>query len=221
MNHQSSFADFDWSSERITTIFHHFFICLLKEVGQQLLSTGQFALEFETFGRFKYVYLRFWRDDCLVKSFLCRFGVTSPPLAGEMGALSRLLSSVSTKPQLVAVSGCPVDFIQVVDESNIFAHTLQSPFRFDSVDLQAIMHRDSYSVFKRIDFFSVLQGLIVSLGGSLSLPWTLQCPELSKVISYLYSECSYHSVFIIGFVPRRFLVASLICQLFPSSVTSC
>ena len=69
MNHQSSFADFDWSSERITTMFHHFFICLLKEVGQHLLTTGQFALEFETFGRFKYNYLRFWKDDCLVKAF--------------------------------------------------------------------------------------------------------------------------------------------------------
>ena len=138
-------------------------------------------MEVEVEGRFKFVYVRFWKEDTLVKAFLCRFGVQSPPLAGEMGALSRILSVVSTKPQLVACSGCSADFIQVFDESGIFQKTLQSPFRFESVNLQSIMHRDSYSIFQRIDFFSVLQGLIVSLGGSLTYTWTLECPELSKV----------------------------------------
>ena len=165
----------------VQTIFHHFFTCLMKEVGQQLLTTRQFALEFETSGRFKHCYLRFWREDALVKVFLCRFGLQSPALAGEMGALSRLLSAVSPKPQLVASSGCGADFIQVADDSGVFSHTVQSPFRFESVDLEAVMHKDSYSVFKRIDFFSVLRGLLVSLGGSLTESWTLATPELSKV----------------------------------------
>ena len=154
----------------------------MKDLGQQLLTTGQFALEFEEAGRFKHVYVCFWKENSLVKTFFCRYGLQSPPLAGEIGVLSRVLSVVSTKPQLVACSGCPGDFIQVVDDSGVFRNTLQSPFRFESVDLQAIMHKDSQSVFIRADFFSVLQGLIVSLGGCLSRPWTLQCPELSKVL---------------------------------------
>ena len=162
-------------------MFHHYFGCLLKDLSEQLLTTGQFALEFETSGQFRYAYIRFWKGDSLVKVFMCRYGLQSPPLAGEMRVLSRVLSEVSTKPQLVACSGSPCDFIQTVDESGLFQRAIHSFFRFDTVDLQSIMQRDAYSVFARIDFFSVMQGLIVSLGGSLFLSWILECPELSKV----------------------------------------
>ena len=133
-------------------IFHYFFTCLLKDLGQQLLDNGHFALETEEVGRFKHVYVRFWKNNTLVKAFLCRYGLRCPPLAGEMGSLSRIFSALSTKPQMVACSGCPSDFIQTVNESGIFTRTLQSPFRFESVSLQSIMHRDSQSVFKRVDF---------------------------------------------------------------------
>ena len=52
---------------------------------------------------------------------------------------------------------------------------------------RAIHHdRESYNVFTRIDFFAVLQGLFVSLGGSLTSLRTLDCPELSKVIHWFY-----------------------------------
>ena len=42
------------------------------------------------------------------------------------------------------------------------------------------MHRTSYSVFGKIDF-SVLQALMVSLGGSLTEDWVMRSPELTKV----------------------------------------
>ena len=141
----------------------------LKDLGQQLLTNGQFALEFEKVGRFKHKFIRFWKDDSLVKALLCRYGLQSPPLAGEMGSLSRILSAVSTRPQLVGVSGCPSDFIQTVDDSGFFQHTLQSPFRFETVNLQSIINKDSRSVFERVDLFSVLQNVVVSLGRG--FPW--------------------------------------------------
>ena len=168
------------------TVLHHFFVCSLKDLGPQLFATGQFALEFEEVGLFKYVFIRFWKEDSIVKAFVFRYGLQSPPLADEMGALSRVLSAVSTRPQLVAVSRCADDFVQTVDNSGVFQHTLQSPFRLESVNLQSIMHKDSRSVFSRIDFFSVLQAIIVSLGGSLSLSWTLDCPELSNVLFWVF-----------------------------------
>ena len=43
------------------------------------------------------------------------------------------------------------------------------------------MHKKGYSVFGKIDFFSVLQFIVVSLGNSLDLDWVLLSPELSKV----------------------------------------
>ena len=43
------------------------------------------------------------------------------------------------------------------------------------------MHKGSYSVFGKIDFFSVLQALLVSLGGSQTEDWVLESPELQRV----------------------------------------
>ena len=117
----------------LKVIFHQFFVYLLKDLGHHLLTTGQFALGFEEVGQFKRVFIRFWKDDSLVKAFSCRYCLQSPPLADEMKSLSKILSAVSIKPHMVAVSGCPSDFIQTVDDSGAFQHTLQSPFRFESV----------------------------------------------------------------------------------------
>ena len=48
------------------------------------------------------------------------------------------------------------------------------------------MHKLSYSVFGRIDFFSVEQHLLISLGGSLQYEWTVIAPELTMVYFTLY-----------------------------------
>ena len=47
------------------------------------------------------------------------------------------------------------------------------------------MHKSKYSVFGQIDFFSVLQALVVSLGGSLTEEWAMRSPELTKVSTSL------------------------------------
>ena len=168
----------------------------MKDFGQQALTSGCYSLEFETRARFKYAYVRYWKDNTLVKVYLCRFGRQNAPLAGEIGVSSRVLSVISAKPQIVGCSGTSPDFIQALDESGLFTHTVQSPFRFDSVCLETLMHKESFSVFERIDFFSVLRGLIVSLGGSLHLSWTLSAPELSKVvIIHLAAQVFYISLF--------------------------
>ena len=157
------------------------FVCLVKDLCQQVLSCGYYSLEFETRGRFKYGYVRFWKGSALVKAFVCRFGTQSPPLVGEMCVASRIISAVSTKPQIVGCSGAPTDFIRVLDAYDGLKRTVQSPFRFDSVSLPALMHRQGFGLFGQLDFFAVLQGLIVSLGGCVHLRWTLSAPELSKV----------------------------------------
>ena len=158
------------------------FVCLVKDFCQHVLSSGCFSFEFETHGRFKHGYVRFWKDNTLVKAFVCRYGAQSPSLVGEMCVVSRVLSALSTKPQVVGCSGVSPDFIQVLDEYDGLQRTVQSPFRFDSVSLPSLMHRQGFGVFGQLDFFAVLQGLIVSLGGCVHLPWTLATPELSKVV---------------------------------------
>ena len=185
------------------------FVCLVKDLCQQVLSSGCYSLEFETRGRFKYGFIRFWKDTVLVKAFICRFGVQSPPLVGEMCVASRVISAVSTKPQIVGCSGVPTDFVRVLDAYEGLKRTVQSPFRFDAISLPALMHRQGFGLFGQLDFFAVLQGLIVSLGGCVHLRWTLSTPELSKVICNLTFPFPLFFSFLspLGFIGSPFMQA--------------
>ena len=124
---------------------------------------------------------RFWKGTELCRIYICRSSLPSPDPAGEMGSLSRHLSVASTHCEIVACSGCPAHLIRVTDCSEFFTRGVQSCFRFENLSLRYLMHKSSYSVFGHIDFFSVLQALLVSLGGSLKEEWALRSPELSKL----------------------------------------
>ena len=153
----------------------------MEDMSKHTIETGMFAVEFERKGHYYHLYIRFWSDSVLSRVYVCRSGVANPDIEGRLGSLSRLLSAISTEPDIVACSGCPLSFIQTIDKSPYFSHAVQYPFRFDLFDLEKMMHKKSFSVLGRIDFFSVMRQLLVSLGGSLEETWTISTPELSKV----------------------------------------
>ena len=95
-----------------------------------------------------------------------------------------LLAAISSEADLVCCSGATQNFVQLVDDSPLTNHGVQRPTTFDDIAIKRLMHRDSYSVFGRIDFFSILHYLVISLGGSLCLEWTLLTPELVKVRTF-------------------------------------
>ena len=130
--------------------------------------------------------VKFWKGDSLCRVFICRSGLLSTDLNRELGSLSRILSVVSTKADIVACSECPVELIQTIDHSDYFSRAVQSCFRFEHLRLQTMMHKPTYSLFGRIDFFSVLKSLIVSLGAATGEDWVLQSPDLAQV-SILHS----------------------------------
>ena len=80
------------------------------------------------------------------------------------------------------------------------------------------MHKRSYSVFGRIDFFSVMRQLLVSLGGSLDEAWAVSSPELSKVIipdCFASTRCHISdSQHVLLFI-RLFRLAFSMCELSP------
>ena len=162
-------------------IFHHLFECALSDLGNHVLSLGAFSVEFEEAGQFCFMSVLFWKEDTLCKVKLCRFGLTVTYPTGYMGLLSRLLSAITTRPNLLGCSGCPNDVFRAIDKSPHFDRGIQYPFRFTDIDLARLMHRQQYSVFGRIDFFSVLEHLILSLAGCLTERWTHDAPELVKV----------------------------------------
>ena len=153
----------------------------MSHLAEQITAEQCFAIEFEDKGPNRYMTVRYWEGQNLQRVLICRSQLPATDLIGELGSLSRLLSVVSTKADIVAYSGSSVDLLRTVDYSPLFSRAVQSCFRFDQLNLSKMMHKTSYSVSGRIDFFSVLRGLVISLGGSHSEDWYQRSPELAQV----------------------------------------
>ena len=135
--------------------------------------------------------VKYWNQLELCRVYVCRSSLPATDVTGELGSLARLLSAVSTRPDMVACSGCPVEFAKTIDQSEYFTQGVQSCFRFEHLSLARLMHKTSYSVFGHKDFFSVLQALMVSLGGSLAEDWVMRHPELARVSNPMAHFVSY------------------------------
>ena len=153
---------------------------MLDDIGQHVVAEGQYSVEFELKGLFLFIHLRFWRDNQLCRVVLKRTGRSVRQTQAEKSLLSSLLAAISTRPNPVCASGCSLELIEELDKNPLFTFGVQSFKRFDEVSSAKLMHKESYSVFGRIDFFSVLKYLVVSLGGSLDMECVLLAPELSK-----------------------------------------
>ena len=183
---------FNWASLHLyrdpftfQAIFQHVFNCMMDDIAEQVTASQHFGVEFERKGSNRLMTLRFWKGAKLCRVFICRSGLSGTGLAEELGSLSRLLSVVSTASDIVAISGCPVDLIRTVDRHPSYPRGVQSCFRFESLNLQTLMHKANYCVFGHIDMFSVLQCLLVSLGGSLSEDLIIESTELVRVSLFL------------------------------------
>ena len=154
---------------------------MMEDIAEQVAASQHFGIEFERRGANRFMFLRFWKGAKLCRIFICRSGLEGTGLTKKLGSLSRLLSVISTAHDVVAISGCIVDLIRTVDKHPSYPRGVQSCFRFESLNLQTLMHKMNYSVFGHIDMFSVLQCLLVSLGGSLSEDWITESAELIRV----------------------------------------
>ena len=121
------------------------------------MADGHYAIEFHQKGLFLFVYLRFWRGEQLCRVLLRRTGRVVGQTRAELSLLSSVLAAISTRPNLVCCNGGSFDLIQLIDNSVLLPKGVQSPMRFDDLCLAKLMHKQTYSVFGRIDFFSVLK----------------------------------------------------------------
>ena len=154
-------------------LFHHIFVQVLDDIGHHVVSTSFYAVEFEVKGVFLFLPLRFWKDKQL-----CRVLRVLGRTSAEVALLSGHLAAISTRPSLVSCSGCSLELVQLVDNSSLFPLAIQSPQSFEELFLQKLMNKRTHCVFGRIDFVSVLQYLVVFLGGASA--WSL---------SYLLLSC--------------------------------
>ena len=175
----------------LQVIFHHMFLELVKDIGHHVVSTGEYGLEFANDGAFLLVFIRFWHADQLCRVFMKKTGRTQGQNPSDLTLVAHVMGALSTEPHIVSVTGSTVHTVQQLDYSCYSNYAVQSPPRFEELQLRTLMHKKSSSVFGKIDFFGVLQYLIVSQGPSLELDWVLLSPELSKVSSF---SLSYNSL---------------------------
>ena len=165
----------------VQVIFQHYFKRAMEDIAEQVTNEQCFSVEFEKRKTFRFMSVKFWKGSEWCRVFVCRSALPSTYLTGELGCLARLLSVTSTRVDIVACSGDPIGLIQTLNQSSYFNRGIQTCFRFDSLDLPTLMHKLSYSVFGKIDFFSVLQALVISLGNSNAESWALKSTNLSRV----------------------------------------
>ena len=165
----------------LLVLFHHLFLQIIEDIGNEVVSAGYYSVEFQTVGVFHHLYLRFWHKGQLVRVYLKRTGLRQGKPAAELSLISNIIGAISTRPDIVACLGGSPKTVNLLDQFKFLQHGVQSPYRFDILSAKNLMNKSSYSVFGRIDFFSVIQFLVISLRGCLSQDWTLTAPELKKV----------------------------------------
>ena len=162
-------------------MFHHVFVIGLSDIGNSINGFGAYSIEFDERDQFCFMSVRFWKGDFLCRVTINRVARTVPYPTGFFGTMSRLMSAISAQSRLVSISGGPAEVFQTFDKCVYFKKGVQYPFRFDEFNLARLMHRQNFSVFGRVDFFSVLEHLISALRGALYQSWTLDTLELTKV----------------------------------------
>ena len=162
-------------------LFHQIFQQIIPNKGNKILTSGQYAVEFEPHGVFLLLHIRFWKGDRLCRVYLSRTGRINGQTSAELRVVATLLAATSAEAGLVCCSGATSGLIQLLVRSLLSRLGVQRPTLHDHIAIKELMHTDSESVFGRIDFFSVLQHLVLCLRRSLQMEWTLFTPELTKV----------------------------------------
>ena len=69
-------------------MFHHMFLELIADIGSQINTSGEYAVEFATDGVFLLSFVRFWHDDQLCRVFLKRTGRVQGQAQAEVCLIS-------------------------------------------------------------------------------------------------------------------------------------
>ena len=108
-------------------------------------------------------------------------GRDNPVVKGSVPMGGQLLSVVSRKSTIVCCGGADSDFIEALDREPTRKAGEQYPFCLNSVQVEKLMHKPSFSVMGKTDKFSMLRILLVGLSGMLDESWVQPTRYLRKV----------------------------------------
>ena len=94
-------------------MFHHMFLELIVDIGTQINSSGEYAVEFSIDEVFLLSFVRFWHDNQLCRVFLKRIGRLQGQTQAEVCLISNIIGAISTEPRLVSCTGSSARTVQL------------------------------------------------------------------------------------------------------------
>ena len=95
-----------------------------------------------------------------------QYSLTSDRDRNQLRVIARLLSLLSTGPQIACMSGCTSDVLRTIEQSS----GVKYPFRYQVSSIHRLMHKREGNVFGRIGFYAQLKYLLAYLAQSLDEP---------------------------------------------------
>ena len=142
---------------------------MMNDTATHVVSSSEYALKFTHDGVFLLVYIRFWREGQFNRIFSERTGRLVGLTQAEISLVSFVMGAISTSPNLISCTGSIFWTNQLLHQCPNEKYGLHTPPRFTEVYPNSLMHWRIFSIFGRIDCFSELQYLVLSLGISLGV----------------------------------------------------
>ena len=130
-----------------------------------------YSLEFTTTSVGRKLSISFWEGKDLVTLTIARCGRDVPSVKSSVLLCSQVLSAISLEPTIFCCAGGNANFIKALDKAPNQKAGLQYPFKFLPRQIERVMHKPSFSVMGKIDMFSMVRTLLVSLSGLLDETW--------------------------------------------------
>ena len=126
-------------------ILHHFFMELMRHIADVVGKECVLSFEFKSSAVRRSLNLCFWEGENLVMMAVTHCGRDVPLVKGNVSMVGQLLSVVSRSPMIVCCGGADSDFIKALDKDPTRKAGPQYPFCLNSVQVEKLMHKPSFS----------------------------------------------------------------------------
>ena len=144
---------------------------LMRHFADVVSTEGVLSFEFKSSALHRNLSLCFWEGKNLMMIALTHCNRDVPAVKGSVSMVRQLLSVVLAGPTNVCCGGADSELIKALDRDPTRKAGVQYPFSLNSVQVERLMHKHSFSVMRKIDMFSMLRTLLVRLSGMLDEPW--------------------------------------------------
>ena len=153
----------------------------MKHVAATLQCEKEYSLEFASTNVRRGLSICFWEGKELVTMDFVHCGRDIHAVRICVPLCSQVFSVVSLEPTLICCAGGSADLLKALDKVPSQKTAIQYPFNFLPLQIEKLLHKQSFSVMGKIDKFSMVRTLLVRLSGLIDEKWTQSTQYFRKV----------------------------------------